>query len=542
MDYQDTPAFSVADSSDDSLLHQSVEDRESALTYEETAEAEIAAATSEDAEPEEDHAAKDSGNSQDAEPESEDTEPEDIGGAAQRGGARLNELHAEYVHNPTESNVNNLLAEVLLYSFAICKKTCLKHGNSEIIDYILSDVANNAAMKVWLGLQKFNGDSKFSTWAYKIIQRATIDALNKITERKHIDISSTVEDSGGNQSTIDSADDESGGDHDDSSATEAGWNANIDYQKVLAKLCANDRYIVELYQQGCTPKEIGERFKRDAKWASNQLVRLKQLVAHELYIAETILHTCQLDLHSVTELQAGVLYAEDGVDYRALPAKCRCGKGLTGLESKKMLANGEASALHKLGVDGKPVEIAGEIWAAQQVRVPRVGLSSSRAHMEKAYGIGDGGLQHVARNIELEHEITLAERKKLIHEVPAEEYDRDQREQSGRAMSTYFKDERSYPRSSVCVSKVGRECNDDCNHCLKGAAERAERERLRKLPPKNPTTVIEDDAVCAACRSKGMRISQYLDGARKHEHVCGYVQIFKPRVQQSGEVRSVVAA
>jgi hypothetical protein len=73
-------------------------------------------------------------------------------------------------------------------------------------------------------------------------------------------------------------------------------------------------------------------------------------------------------------MEVGRLYAEDGADFRALPLKCKCRKGLTGLEAEKMVENGEASLLYKLGADGKSVAIVGEIWAAQQVRVARVGL------------------------------------------------------------------------------------------------------------------------------------------------------------------------
>jgi hypothetical protein len=74
-----------------------------------------------------------------------------------------------------------------------------------------------------------------------------------------------------------------------------------------------------------------------------QKMSLEMMVAatHEMYIAETILHSCTISAQTTTDLVNGQLYVERGEGYR-LMSLCRCKKRLTGLEAKTMIGSGEA--------------------------------------------------------------------------------------------------------------------------------------------------------------------------------------------------------
>jgi RNA polymerase sigma factor (sigma-70 family) len=483
--------------------------------------------------------------------EIEDEDPDNDSGtsppatAADINPAGLNELYEAYFTVKTEENLEHLLKDVRNYSLRVVAKICGNYDNKKIIGYIQDDVANTVQAKVWKHLDEFKNQSTFKSWVYRIAQNAATDALNKITRGKDFEnellpwkdygapTASEVgtrspQNSGASPAgTADPEDDDAGGHGaaavqslEYGTAVEDGYIAELDFQKTLRKLASIDKRICTMYHAGYSPIEIGEAFRRDAKWASNQLTRLKLLLGHELYIAGTILHTCRIGVQSVSVLQADVLYAEDGLDFRALP-KCRCHKTLTDLEVKALIGNGAAAPIYKLGSDGKPEVVAEEVWAQQAVRVPRCGLSSNRAHIEKAFGVGAGGVDTVSRNIEMEHEISVESLRKLIVRFRPDDWE-------GRTRFTSFTEQ----RTKDCYTKPEFRRPD---------------EKPPKYPSKNIGRIRCDKRTRFGDCSGMINISEYPDGALKYEcSACDHIVVMEPEsslpnpsegvvVQPSGE-------
>jgi hypothetical protein len=118
----------------------------------------------------------------------------------------------------------------------------------------------------------------------------------------------------------------------------------------------------------------------------------------------------------------------------------------------------------------------------------------------------------------------------LIREVPTAEYDAMEAAQTGRPQSFHV-EERSNPNSDVCVRTVGRDCDGECNHCLRERADREERDRLRALPipAERQTVVVEEDSTCVRCYKPKAHVSEYPDGAQRSEcHSCGNLTVLSP--------------
>ena len=439
---------------------------------------------------------------------------------SQQGGDKLNQVYQEYLGAPNQDNLDRLLIDVENYARRITTKVCLGFGNFEISEYFAQTVKDEAMLHVWRGLGGFKGKSKFSSWVYEIIQNIVFTRLNYVSRRKDINLKILdwkdytapivgVRNAGNTGAALDGGEDsndDNGGvgaapvpSQEHCEETENGLNAELDFAKVFSKLSPNDRRVIELYKDGYRPADIGKAFRRDAKWASNQITVLKDLLRHELYICETVLHTCRVSPKPTPVMQTGLLYVEDGDSYRAMQT-CRCRKGLTGLEAKTLIKNGGASDIYKCGDDGKPLLIHGEIWAAQAVRTPRVGLSSSRVHVEKAYGIGQSGNNQVARNIELEYEIAVEGLRKLIVPFRPDPWE-------GRVIFTGFSEGRA-----------------------EGTFSTYEWQQPEPKPiPERQTTVIEENAHCLRCGAAHMAVSEFADGTQKHDCPCGYLAVFRKR-------------
>ncbi len=342
-----------------------------------------------------------------------------------------------------ESDKSDLLETVLASVTKYVRGIALQLGAHNNAD----DIAQQATIKVWKNLSDFDG-KHFSTWVYKIAKNTLLDtARHDQREEKKLKKAHDTDQGGRQIRTGPSGYGPDGNENDEEvilpdwtvQANAKGLNIQIDFEKVFSKLTKRDQKIVEMYCSGCEPIEIGEKFGRDAKWASNQLVRLKDLLKNDLCINGVTFHSCRLPVLGTTEVQAGQFYVEYNGLYRRL-SMCRCRKTLTEHEAYELVGHGEAHPLYKVE-NGETVVCPREIWAPQAVRVPRCGLNNSRSHLEKAYGIGNGGNHQIAQDIEIGHEITIRERQKLIRYIPALDYDRQEREDYGRVVFTTFKEQ-----------------------------------------------------------------------------------------------------
>ena len=387
-----------------------------------------------------------------------------------------------------------------------------------------TDVSQRVMLNVFLNLAKFKNDSKFSTWVYQIVKNAVIDAVRQIDRRNEVDLlewrandapyaGSKGSAEGTSHDGVSDPEDETGNDGGGHAAApilsqeyfnqnEDGINANLDFEKAFRKLSKRDRRMIELFRDGYKPADIGKEFGHDAKWASNQLTRLKELLKHEMYIAETVLHTCKLSVQTTTVLVNGQLYVEDGEGYRSL-SLCRCKKRLTGLETKTLIRNGGAFAIYKV-VDGELVVCSQEVWAQQAVKTPRCGLNSNKADIERAYIDGN---QQSQLDIEIAHEMTQASLRKLIVPFKPDHWD-------GRVRFTNFVEERT-------------------KGSFKPFEWRAPEPKEKR--PDRQTVLIEENAGCPNCHQHRMAVFVYPDGSVLNECRGGhcYLTVWKPLTSKS---------
>lgn len=96
---------------------------------------------------------------------------------------RLDRLHAQYKDDPSESNLNSLLAEVERYSRRVIAMTGGAHGNvlnqSPTDQYPTGDISHGVAIRVWQNLGKFDGKSRFRSWVFRITKNIMVDAIRK---------------------------------------------------------------------------------------------------------------------------------------------------------------------------------------------------------------------------------------------------------------------------------------------------------------------------------------------------------------------------
>jgi RNA polymerase sigma factor (sigma-70 family) len=447
----------------------------------------------------------------------------------QEKGLGLNQLYAQYLVSPNdEDTLARLLVDVENYARRV---TALEAGKkAQFLNQTVTDkhpeteISVAAMAKVHVSLDKFNHQSKFSTWVYSIVKNLVIDAVRQIDRRKEVDLfewrandapyaGTKGAAEGTSPDGVSDPEDESGDDGGGHAAApillqeyfnqnEDGINANLDFEKVFRKLSKRDQRMVELFRDGYKPADIGKEFGYDAKWASNQLTRLKELLKHELYIAETICHSCKPGIQTTATLANGQLYIDDGAGYRSLPM-CRCKKRLTGLEAKTLIRNGEAYAIYKV-VNGEPVVCRHEVWAQHAVKTPRCGLNSNQADIERAYLDGNRQSQ---LDIEIAYEMTQASLRKLIVPFRPDLWE-------GQVRFTNFVEERT-----------------------KGSFQPFEWHppEPKEVPIDRQTIVTDKAACCPNCKRTRMTASVYLDGSIKHECNGGYcyLVLWKPPTSKS---------
>lgn len=243
---------------------------------------------------------------------------------------RLERLYAEYVDFPTQENERRFLKEVEVYARYITRGEGGAYSailtDTETEQYPQTDTSMLAMMKVWLTTtappsvrSKKPYDptkSSIETWVHRIAMSVHNSRVRHIVkhpetdqllEWKDYNADKSTRRSGGNtgagpDSAIDDAhnDEADGGGH--GAAPVPGqrdfrnggqdpfdvlipgrpgrekaldeWRARLDL--LVLFLPSRDQRIVQMLREGKKPLEIGKAFKMNAKWASNQIDRIKK--------------------------------------------------------------------------------------------------------------------------------------------------------------------------------------------------------------------------------------------------------------------------
>lgn len=200
---------------------------------------------------------------------------------------RLDRLYAQYAAAPTNENLNTLLEEVERYAR---RNTIGKGGafaqyvSQSVTDYAPTRVSVEITAKVWRNLDKFDGRSKFSVWVFRISRNVVKDMCRSIIARKELTLHEWKDyDNEGTGCYRGAPDESANSDFEVTGGTKTALPTGLAPDKravkldaLLAELNDRDRTIIYFVQKGYKPAEIGEEFGKDAKWASNQLNRIKK--------------------------------------------------------------------------------------------------------------------------------------------------------------------------------------------------------------------------------------------------------------------------
>lgn len=466
----------------------------------------------------------------------------------------VNQLYAEYIAAKSavdgslpsqlavEGTKNILLADVTNYALRLFASESFQGSLNGVVG---EDLAQDATVKVLQNLDEFRGQSKFSTWVFRIIKNAVADAVRKeeikaesplndeiIHAEKRTDVDAITTGSakikndpsiafeGTNDNDDDGGGESSGGQPVYSPsvlhAESDGRITDITLQDSVRRLSPRDQHICKLLAEGYKTDEIAAELRLSKKQTYNSVARLRETLKHELCVLEVVVHTCRLSANPAEPNQTIIGYVAENEYFRAVSLTCRCRKGVTRKEARQMLETGEAQEVHHTK-NGELVLDEGRIWAAQAARVPRVGLSATTQNgIEAAL---DGNHQ-VQRDIEIAHEITLAERAKLIiYEEDLIARGVNPHEWDGRAVMVNYNATRQQNATSL-----GKDVDRWTRLPIK---EQAPVPSQRQ--PEKPH-VTETEQRCPKCKRRKMITSIYRDGSIHHEcrrNSCAYLQIFK---------------
>jgi len=179
------------------------------------------------------------------------------------------------------------------------------------------------------------------------------------------------------------------------------------------------------------------------------------------------------------------------------PAKpCRCRKRVIDDEASRLVAKGEAvnfeSRLAEF-IEGAPILLVG-----RSLKFPR-SATLEKAHLqrltERKKNAKDKTLEELqkavqedramraeeeALRLEVYGELTLSAQRALVVEVPAEEYDRLEREQSGISILSWFEDERS--AVGVDVPSISFEGEEEIEETVEDAIGEVEEQSEEIVP------------------------------------------------------------
>jgi len=90
-------------------------------------------------------------------------------------------LDAAYDSYKSTQDQDSLFQAVYAYAEALLKA---ERGNSKDSEGSKEDLLQEATIRVWQKLSKFDGKSKFSTWTYAVIKNVEIDEFNEAMDER----------------------------------------------------------------------------------------------------------------------------------------------------------------------------------------------------------------------------------------------------------------------------------------------------------------------------------------------------------------------
>jgi RNA polymerase sigma factor (sigma-70 family) len=195
----------------------------------------------------------------------------------------INHLYSVYIQTPDEASLEALFSDVLKYVTKILFDISHKKGWR----FSTPDVAQDATLKVFLNLGKFDaGKSKFSTWVYTIARNTLTDELRKVGRTQEVSLNTDVAVdapySGRSAGKLETDELDGGAEgaalisQEYIEMSERDNVSRLALKEAKESMSSLERIILDLLYEGYTPIEIGEHFGRNAKWASNQITRLRK--------------------------------------------------------------------------------------------------------------------------------------------------------------------------------------------------------------------------------------------------------------------------
>jgi len=222
---------------------------------------------------------------------------------------RLDRLHAQYKgdpsNDPSNENLNMLLVEVERYARRVTlgKSGKLKQwlNQSQTYQYPMTETSTTTAMLVWKNLDKFNGQSKFSSWVYRIAHNTRKDIVEGVFKRGEVGLLEWKDYQSSYHGCHGAASESENGEYETRGGTKTTLTppppsipslpvsslqpkdrgvdeaTRLRLGELAGALSGQDAKILDLFLEGYTPIEIAKKMGgRNAKWASNQLEGIKK--------------------------------------------------------------------------------------------------------------------------------------------------------------------------------------------------------------------------------------------------------------------------
>ncbi len=306
------------------------------------------------------------------------------------------------------------------------------------LSHIISSYTRGANKGI-VRLDTFRGESKFSTWIAEAffnrqtdkIRASIVDAEVSLDEAKSYEEQSGASAYCATPTETEDGDRSQGRTLYSPAVVEAAADRIINavvLQKFVNRLSEHEQSALRLMAEGYAIREIVEKLKL-RKADLHKLYHLREKLRKQYEdifdTAGVVVHTCPLTLSvPPTEILVGYIPDQDGT-FHKMKLTCRCRKSVTLSEAVALVERGEAHHVNIINKKGDTVIDQTRVWSPQLVQIHRKAIPAAT---------GNRGAQ---RDLELGNEMTLETRRQMTVEVPADEYDRVKKEQSGRSCVRY---------------------------------------------------------------------------------------------------------